>query len=99
MPFDCAAAATSSAGLAALAPAIDAEAVLIADPEAIVVSGSEGREAARIEAWRRRAPLTAVRRGNLFWLPPESILQHTPRILDGAERLCADLAAARTRRD
>jgi len=87
------------ADLAALAPAVDEEAVLIADPEAIVVSGSDGREAGRFDAWRRHAPLTAVRRGNLFWLPPDAILRHTPRILDGAERLCADLAAARAGRE
>lgn len=87
------------ADLKTLAPTVDEEAVLVADPEAIVVSGGDGRDVAHLAVWRRRGELTAVRRGNLFDLPPELILRHTPRILDGAERLCADLAEARRRRD
>jgi hypothetical protein len=34
-------------------------------------------------------------RGNLFFIPPDQIQRHTPRILDGAERLCGQLEEAR----
>ena len=45
-----------------------------------------------------KAPLPAVARGNLFYIPPDRIQRHTPRILDGAERLCGQLEEARARR-
>jgi iron complex transport system substrate-binding protein len=39
-----------------------------------------------------------VQRGNLFHIDPDLMQRHTPRILDGAERLCAQLDTARARR-
>ena len=36
--------------------------------------------------------------GNLFFIPPDRIQRHTPRILDGAEKLCGQLEEARARR-
>ena len=86
------------AGLPVLAPHIDREAVLAANPEAILASVS----GSTMEGWR--APwlafhsIAAVRDGNLFEVPAELTQRHTPRILDGAARICADLEAARARR-
>ena len=40
----------------------------------------------------------AVAQGNLFFIPPDQIQRHTPRILDGAERLCGQLDEAQARR-
>jgi iron complex transport system substrate-binding protein len=51
--------------------------------------------AARLGKWTR---LTAVKRGNLFHINPDIMQRHTPRILDGAEQLCAHLDVARSRR-
>jgi len=42
--------------------------------------------------------MTAVKRGNLFHINPDIMQRHTPRILDGAEKLCAHLDVARSRR-
>lgn len=86
------------AGLTQLAPRINAEAVIAANPEAIVASGMDQARPEWLEDWRRWPGMTAVSRDNLFFIPPELIQRHTPRVLDGAERLCAQLATARTRR-
>ncbi len=81
-----------------LAPKIGTEAVLVADPETIVASGMGEARPEWLDAWRRWKQLKAVKRDNLFFIPPELIQRHTPRILDGAERLCKQLDSARQRR-
>lgn len=86
------------ASLSVLAPKVDVEAVLAADPEAIVASGMGEARPEWLGDWRRWPQLRAVRHDNLFFIPPELIQRHTPRILDGAERLCAALEQARARR-
>ncbi|KAB2966511.1 cobalamin-binding protein [Zoogloea sp.] len=86
------------AKLPVLAPAIDVEAVLAAQPEAIVASGMGEARPEWLDDWRKWNKLTAVARGNLFFIPPDQIQRHTPRILDGAERLCSQLEEARERR-
>jgi iron complex transport system substrate-binding protein len=80
-----------------LVPEVDREAVLRANPEAIVASGSNDAQPQWLESWRRMPGLAAADRGQLYAIPPDLIQRHTPRILDGAERLCTFLEAARAR--
>lgn len=79
------------------ATTVELEAVLQRDPEAIVASGMDTARPEWLDDWRRWPQLTAVRRGNLFFVPPDLLQRHTPRLLDGAERLCAALETARQR--
>lgn len=84
--------------LEALAPKISVEAVLAANPEAIVASGmGEGRPE-WVNDWKHWPRLTAAQRDNLFYIPPDLIQRHTPRLLDGTERMCGYLETARQRR-
>ncbi len=84
--------------LPALAPAVSAEAVIAANPEAIVATGMANGSPQWLNAWKIWPRLTAVSRDNLFAIAPELITRHTPRILDGVEQLCAQLAMVRRRR-
>jgi hemolysin III len=43
---------------------------------------------------KRWTSITAVARGNLFFVPPDLIQRHTPRLLEGAER-CASTSKRR----
>ena len=86
------------ADLPALAPTVGMEAVLAADPEAIVASGMDSRRPPWLDEWQRWLKLEAVRRGNIFFIPSDIINRHAPRILDGAEQLCQDLEQARGKR-
>jgi len=81
-----------------MAPTVSVEAVLAADPEAIVATGMGDARPEWLDDWNKWPRMTAVRRGNLFHINPDLMQRHTPRILDGAERLCADLEIARGRR-
>ncbi|MGV0950156.1 MAG: cobalamin-binding protein [Azonexus sp.] len=84
--------------LGQMAPTVSVEAVLEADPEAIVATGMGDARPEWLNDWNKWTRLTAVRRGNLFHINPDLMQRHTPRILDGAEQLCADLDIARSRR-
>ena len=81
-----------------LTPTIGVEGVLAANPEVIVASGMGEARPEWLNQWARWPQLEAARRDNLFFIPPELIQRHTPRILDGAERLCGQIDTARSRR-
>ncbi|MER2552343.1 MAG: cobalamin-binding protein, partial [Thauera sp.] len=84
--------------VAHLTPTIGTEAVLAANPEVIVASGMDAARPEWLDQWSRWPQLEAAQRGNLFFIPPELIQRHTPRILDGAQRLCEQLDLARSYR-
>jgi iron complex transport system substrate-binding protein len=79
------------ASLPLIAPEIDREAVVRANPEAIVSSGSS------LEGWKAFRGLAAVTKDHLYTIAPELIQRHTPRLLEGAERLCVLLDGVRAR--
>ncbi len=84
--------------LSQMAPVVSVEGVLAADPEAIVATGMGDARPDWLNDWNKWPRMTAVKRGNLFHIHPDLMQRHTPRILDGAEKLCADLDVARSRR-
>ena len=82
------------AGLPTLAPQVDIEAVLVADPEVIVVA-VDNQDSPLLSAWRRWPSLSAVADGHIYAITRERLVRHTPRILEGAEELCAILEGVR----
>ena len=84
--------------LTRMAPTVSVEAVLEADPEIIIATGMGDARPEWLHDWDKWTRMTAVRRGNLFHINPDIMQRHTPRILDGAEQLCAHLDVARSRR-
>ncbi|NIR60472.1 MAG: cobalamin-binding protein, partial [Gammaproteobacteria bacterium] len=83
------------ADLSSLSPTVSIEAVLAADPEAVVASGMGEERPEWLDEWRGWPGLAAVEHGNLFFIPPDLLQRHGPRILQGAERLCRRLERAR----
>ena len=81
-----------------LSARIDNEAVLAADPEAIIAGGMGEENRDWLDEWLRFSGLTAVRRNNLFFIPPSTIQRPTPRLLEGTTLLCQHLETARGRR-
>ena len=86
------------ADVKALAPKVSIEAVLSADPEVIVASGMGEARPEWLDDWRQWRTMMAVKRDNLFFIPPDLIQRHTPRLVDGAAKLCAYLEVARKKR-
>jgi len=86
------------AQLKPLAAEVALEAVLEANPEAIITGGMSTPQPEWLDEWRRWPALTAVARDNLFFVPPDHLQRHTPRLAEGIEALCAHLETARARR-
>lgn len=86
------------AQLPILAPTVTVEAVIAADPEVIVASGMDESRPEWLDDWKRWTTLTAVTSDNLYFVPPDLMQRHAPRILDGAEQLCKHLERARGKR-
>lgn len=86
------------ANLPRLAARIDHEAVLAANPEAIVAGGMGEENRSWLEAWLPYKGLLAVQRNNLFFIPPSTLQRPTPRLLEGTRLLCQHLDTARGRR-
>lgn len=78
-----------------LAPTVSYESVLIEDPDVILFSSTLGTETALRDWWRDRVDLRAVREGRVYSIPADTTLRQTPRVLDGAAKVCAALDAAR----
>lgn len=83
------------AGMAALTPTIGEEAVVAADPDVIIASGMDESRPEWLEDWRRWPNMKAVRQQRLYFIPPDLLHRHTPRILDGATLFCEQVDRAR----
>jgi len=83
--------------LGALAPTVSVEAVLAAKPEVIVASGMGESRPDWVDDWNQWKSMPAVANRHLYFIPPDLIQRHTPRLLEGTERLCGFIDKARKR--
>ncbi len=83
------------ASLSALTPAVSMESVVALNPEVIIASGGLYRNEHVWKNWRRFAGMRAARKEQLYFIHPDLIQRQTPRILEGAQRLCEQLDRAR----
>lgn len=81
-----------------LVPRIDDEAVLAANPEAIIAGGMGEENRHWLTHWKQYPQLSAVSQDNLFFVPPSLIQRPTPRLMEGAQLLCEKLEKARQKR-
>jgi len=94
------------AGLAPLVPILSSEAVVGANPEAILTASETASAEAwkrdpanpSFAAWHRHRSMTAVRRSWLYALNGDNISRQGPRVVDGAMAVCAVLDQVRAER-
>lgn len=86
------------ASLKPLAPRVSFEAVIAANPEAIVTSGMADQNSTMLDAWKKWPNLTATQRNNFFFVQSDLMNRSGPRILDGTQLLCEALQTARDHR-
>ncbi|WP_188380356.1 cobalamin-binding protein [Oxalicibacterium faecigallinarum] len=80
------------------APTVSTEAVLLADPEAMIVGARKEKKTSELEIWEPYKNLTAVRRGNLFAIDGDLLNRAGPRLIQGTQAICEKLELARSRR-
>ena len=81
--------------LSRVAPKVSVESVLSRDPQIIVASGMDQERPEWLDSWRDWRKLSAVRDDKLFFIPPDLMQRHTPRALEGAQRLCTQIESVR----
>lgn len=84
--------------LAPIAPQVSVEAVIAADPDAIVTAEPGGAPSPALATWRERKTLRAVQRDALITLDADRINRHGPRLAEELERLCTALERVRAAR-
>ncbi|MGH8853464.1 MAG: cobalamin-binding protein, partial [Telluria sp.] len=77
--------------LKVVAPEVGVEAVLAADPEAILAGKRYDPANPGLKVWAPYAGMTAVKRGNLVTVDGELLTRPGPRTLEGAAALCEAL--------
>ena len=74
---------------------ISVESVLRANPQVIIASGMDKARPEWLDDWREWSAMTAVRNDQLYFIPPDILQRHTPRIIEGATLMCEKLQQAR----
>jgi iron complex transport system substrate-binding protein len=78
-----------------LVPKISTESVIRANPQAIIASGMDIARPEWLDDWKQWASIQAVKNKQLYFVPPDLLQRHTPRILEGTTLVCEHLAKAR----
>ena len=81
------------AQLQQLAPAIGMESVLKTNPQVILSTEADVREVRQL--WRDWPQIDAVRAQRIYAVSPDTTTRATPRLLQGAQEICAALEQAR----
>ena len=79
-----------------LVPYVNIEAIMAADPQVIIASGSTKNNEQWRDSWKDWQGISAVTSGDIYLIPPDLMQRHSSRILDGAEYMCDFLQRART---
>ncbi len=85
-------------GLKVVAPEVSLEAVIAADPEAIMAGKRYDPANPGLKLWESYRSMTAVKRGNLLTVDGELLTRPGPRAIEGAGALCRALEGVRQRR-
>jgi iron complex transport system substrate-binding protein len=80
-----------------IAPVVSVEAVLAANPAAIIAGRPDPVDTSWHGYWTRFPQMRAVRDGNLFTMPSSDMHRHGPRAIPAAARLCTLVDEARRR--
>lgn len=83
------------AGQRLLTPTVTEEAVMLADPDAIVAGWSDAYGPSPLDRWRQFSALRAVRQGHLLQVDPDLLHRQSDRVVIGARELCERLDAVR----
>lgn len=81
-----------------LVPRISAEAVIGANPEAILAGGMGEENRHWLTRWEAFPSIDATARENLYFIAPSLVQRPTPRMLEGSKLFCEKLDDARAKR-
>lgn len=85
------------AGSMMMAPTVNVESVIAADPEAIVTARPDPSDKSWQAFWRRFPGLYAVEAENLYTVPTNEMHRHGPRAIGATRLLCERIEEARVK--
>ncbi len=74
---------------------ISVESVILANPDVILASGVDKTRPDWLDNWRQWTSIKAVQHEQLYFVAPDILQRHTPRIIQGAQQVCEHLSTAR----
>lgn len=83
------------ANMPILSAQVSLEAVINANPQVIIASGTGRKRPSWLKEWDKWPELRAVKYHHIYYIPPDFIQRQTPRILQGAAMMCKFLDEAR----
>lgn len=83
------------ANLTVLAPTVNLEAVIEADPQVIIASGVGDEAPPWLSEWQQWPHMQAVKQNHIYHINPDIIHRQTVRLLAGAQRVCEILQQVR----
>ncbi|WP_293779147.1 cobalamin-binding protein [uncultured Oxalicibacterium sp.] len=86
------------ANLSMPAPVVSTEAVLLENPEVMMMGDRQAEKSGGLEIWLPYKNLLAVKNGNLFSVDADLVNRAGPRLIDGTALVCEKLEEARKRR-
>lgn len=86
------------AKLSTPAPVVSTEAVLLENPEVMMMGDRQAEKSGGLEIWLPYKNLLAVKNGNLFSVDADLVNRAGPRLIDGTALVCEKLEEARKRR-
>ncbi|MDM3871410.1 cobalamin-binding protein [Porticoccus sp. W117] len=78
-----------------IVPRLNVESVITADPQVIVASGMGKARPEWLDDWLEWPIMQAVQNDQLYFVEPDILHRHSPRILLGAAQMCEHLDKAR----
>lgn len=81
--------------LRSLSASVSLEAVLATDVEVIILGSQKNNKTLWLEEWRSWKKLAAVKNQQIYYIDPDLLNRAGPRVLLGADKLCATLDKAR----
>lgn len=78
-----------------LTPTVSLEDVINRNPGVILYGGEKENTHQQYEIWGKWQRVTAVKNNHIFNIPSDLLHRHTPRILEGMERVCKYLDLSR----
>lgn len=81
-----------------LTPAVSAEAIVRAQPQLLLGSADTASHQQGMQQQWQKLPLAAVKAQHMVFIPPDLISRASPRILQGAEKVCQAVEQVRSAR-
>jgi len=74
---------------------VSLESLVRSDPQVVIAGAKKKNQEKWLRSWEDRSSMKAVKNRQIYFIDPDLLVRHGPRILDGAEKMCNFLEKTR----